>query len=166
MPRKPKKITPPRQIRLAIGFSQAEMATALGVSKDAVEKLENERMKMPVGLAYKYRLISGCDLHFNKDSPRLAVSVCATRHGRDYTEEVFKEYEASADSIDQVIFKTAATDILHQLIDKAVSEGTLSEFTVSFEKFIAELTHKHPFFTYIPSLKSDTHQTSNISNLL
>ena len=62
MPRKPNTIRDSRKIREILGHTQTQMADMLGLSRFTLVKIENGQMKMPRNLAYKYQVITGCNL--------------------------------------------------------------------------------------------------------
>ncbi|MDF1659128.1 MAG: helix-turn-helix transcriptional regulator [Verrucomicrobiales bacterium] len=87
MPSLPSKILPIRVIRKAIGLNQGEMAELIGVSRPAIEKLENDKLQMSQRIAEQYHRQTGCDLVDGRPQ--------ATIDGDPFTKEAFLEHQES-----------------------------------------------------------------------
>jgi len=75
-------------VRKAIGLTQPEMAALLGVSRDTVQKIERNELKLSRDLASKYRLATGCDLREGGEG-EAELEICATSAGKPLTKETF-----------------------------------------------------------------------------
>lgn len=143
MPRPPSFKSPCRTIREVIGFTQAEMAEQLEVSRNTVVKIENGQMKLPEGLAFRYRLVTGCELR--KGGPGEGpLMVSEMWDGAPYTREVFEALQMTyedpgyLDGLEKNLHR-----MLSQILERAAASKQTRELIDDFSIFLSSTLKKY-----------------------
>lgn len=156
--------TPAKKIRNALGISQWKMGELLGVSRDAVEKVENRRMPMPRDLAYRYRSKTGCDIREGQSrrsqregragaramsdrgsrEGRAAaeegpIEIVATYLGKPYTRHEYDEFRHSFGQTGHIADLEEMMRLqIQDLMQRADRKGKVMEFVGDFCRFLSE----------------------------
>jgi len=141
VPKKPAIIRPVRQIREALGLTQAEMAERLEVFRGTIEKLENGTMKMPADLAFKYRIETGCDLRASGSEGEGEVEVSFTINGKPYSLEGFQSHHEALCSASAEESIASAVVCLRVLLEASQESQSLPQMTKHFEVFVLKSLH-------------------------
>lgn len=127
MPRKPSKHSNLRNLRKVLGLSQVDFAQLLNVSRNTILKIENGQMKLPVALAYKCKLATGCDLRLgDKSQGESKLDICLTYGGgKPYSVDCFKAAQAYllASSGNNTDVETQLLEMLRTILDKAKQDN-------------------------------------------
>jgi DNA-binding XRE family transcriptional regulator len=141
----PDSTNPAKEIRKALGLSQWRMGELLGVSRDAIEKVENRRMSMPRDLAYRYRAKTGCDIREGGEAKGEGpIEIMATFLGEPYTKSAYEAFRASFQDPEYLDnLKEMMQNQIQVVIKRAAEEKKVMEFIGDFCEFLSETIRRH-----------------------
>lgn len=135
MARPPKKISSIRKIRMIIGITQVEMGELLGIAQTTVEKLENEKLKMPRNIADRYYRETGCLIENGIPVPMIG-------NDEPFTQEAFEEHRESLHLEMEKQIKDRSMSInflLGLLMESAHSKKSLYGFSEDLGALLVQL---------------------------
>src|SRR5262245_38451206 len=97
MPKRPRFKHPLRQVRTAIGMSQAEFAKALGFSPHTIQAVENGKMRLSYALEGRIFVETGAD---TREIARGRKGKALDQNGQPYSKEFYDSWKARKDSYD------------------------------------------------------------------
>ncbi len=173
MPRPPTFNHPLRKIREAADLTQPRLAALIGVTKDAVEKLENGRMAMSHEAAVKIRHQLGCHIvrKADRDTGKKSWSVSATIVGEDgrrtkYTKDDYdrhREMLEEAGNEDGTRWKEGLAAATALLVEAAIRAGHLPSVAAELEQKIAALIDAHKLESQLEGVLRDEHEMKQVN---
>lgn len=164
MPRKPKFDHPLRHIRKAANLTQEQFAKLLGISKDTIQSIENDRLKMSSELALKVRHQTGCSLsgEENKEGRTVyKISAYSPHTLKPYTAQDYNEHRellrqfSEKDFEERVIAAVRCMDLLLRSASRQ-SNGTVLAILNDFEQFVSKSFETYHLDSHLNGLLRDT----------
>jgi len=173
MPRPPKFQHPLRKIRAIAGLTQIELARLVGVSKETIEKVENDKLSISERLGLKLQLMLGCIVSRHRDKkgrvvftvePKLPIS------GAPYTSSHFQAHSKRFGSLGEpvsVIFPDGAAKATSLIFMAAMKAGKFAALRVEFEQFAMKALGDHQLRDFLEkTLESEGYSRKKAEEIL